>query len=437
MVSTNLIIFSIYFFKIEEYNFIHEKGMKMDTGKTLFSSIVENIGIMTSRISFPVLTNRDFPDLYLRSNLFGEDSTFSEDLVVEDFRDGRKRIYLISDDFKCNYILGRWSEGNTYRMVGPYLYGSVDPVEIRRSLIKKGMKDVDLVYLSSYYHDLPVIRDENLMLVIIQAYCVERFGSDGFEFVRLKLHLDDISDKVQAKKSYSGYQMERRSEMYAREDLLMQAISEGNYNKAASSMQKLRGYDPEYRSLSTLRDMKNYSVILATICRLAAHKGGAHAHDIDRYSSNVARLIENCPSTEELKNLRDMMIGGYCELVNKARDSGYSISINQVTDYINSHYEEDLTLSSAAERFNMSQSYLSSRFHRETGMTFSEYITEKRLEHAKTLLKGTEMTIGMIAEDCGISDNNYFSRVFRRKEGMTPLEYRQRNRKKARDGTIE
>lgn len=127
--------------------------------------------------------------------------------------------------------------------------------------------------------------------------------------------------------------------------------------------------------------------------------------------------------------MRGEMVRDYCDLVIKARNSVYSTTISQVVDFVDSHFEDELTLELVSETFNMSQSFLSSRFHRETGMTFSEYLARKRLEHAKLLLKSTEMTIGMIAEDCGIHDNNYFSRIFKKYEGLTPQEYRRKNRK--------
>ncbi len=396
----------------------------MQTVATLFTNIVLEMGIMASKVSLPVLRNGDFPDLMLRSNLFGADSPFLEDLDYEAPDDGTKKVLLISDDFNCNYILGRFDDDGSYRMVGPFLYGGVDPVEVRRNLMRRGLGNVDLTYLSRYYHDLPVIRDENLMYAIIHTHCVSRFGEGGFELVNLRLNLKDLSGDRAPVKQYSGYQMEIRSEIYARESLLMAAIAEGNYDRAQASMRRLRTHDPELRSMSTLRDMKNYSIVFNTICRLAAHQGGAHAYDIDRVSGEFSRSIENLSNVYDLMPLRETMIRSYCDLVNRARVNGYSVSIGQVTDFINSHYDEDLTLSSAAERFNMSLGHLSSRFHKETGMTFSEYLTRRRLEHAKLILRSTEMTIAMVAEDCGIPDNNYFSRLFRKYEGMTPLEYR-------------
>lgn len=401
----------------------------MDSGKTAFTRILSELGILTSEISFPVLKNKDFPDLYLRSNLLGADSPFLEEIDFSETGVEKERILLLRDDFKCNYILGRWNEDSSYRIIGPYLYGSVDPLEIRKSLIKLGMRNVDLDYLSSYYHDLPVIRDENLLSVILQVHCVSKFGSDGFEISRFKMNFKGTSDVNMPIRQYSGYQMEIRSELYAREELFMEAISEGNLNQALLALQKLRVQDPEYRTTSTMRDMKNYFIVLGTICRLAAHKGGAHAHDIDRYSNGIARRIENAPSIEALRIMRGEMVRDYCDLVIKARNSVYSTTISQVVDFVDSHFEDELTLELVSETFNMSQSYLSSRFHRETGMTFSEYLARKRLEHAKLLLKSTEMTIGMISEDCGIQDNNYFSRIFKKYEGLTPQEYRRKNRK--------
>ena len=57
-------------------------------------------------------------------------------------------------------------------------------------------------------------------------------------------------------------------------------------------------------------------------------------------------------------------------------------------------------------------------------MTLGQYIQYCRLEYAKKLLKNTEDTIAQISEQCGISDFNYFSRLFKRQYGVSPREYR-------------
>ncbi len=396
---------------------------------TMFAHIVSDLGIQISKVSVPFIKNKDFPDLHLRSNLFGADKPFTEDADFDNEQNTKMTIYLISDDFKCNYILGKQQNDSSSWVIGPFLFGSVDPLEIRRLFEKKGLKTIDFSYLSSYYHGLPVIRDENIMNIIIHAHCVSRFGKESFNIVAIKLRTRDLIETTTSERQSSGYQMERHSIIYARQDLFMLAISEGNYSQAISALRKLEIHDPEQRTANTLRDMKNYSIILNTICRIAAQKGGVSPYDIHKYSGEIARNIENSPNVKELRRQRDRMIENYCSLVKKAAVTNYSYSIRQVTDFIDSHYSEEITLSSTAAIFNMSPANLSSRFHKETGMTFSEYLLDKRIRHAKILIEKTEMTMSMIAEDCGIQDNNYFSRIFKKKEGMTPLEYRNKNRK--------
>ena len=65
------------------------------------------------------------------------------------------------------------------------------------------------------------------------------------------------------------------------------------------------------------------------------------------------------------------------------------------------------------------------RFKKETGKTVSEYIRDKRIEHAKYLLNTTHLQIQTIALHCGIMDVQYFSKIFKKQLGKTPKEYRE------------
>jgi AraC-like DNA-binding protein len=72
-----------------------------------------------------------------------------------------------------------------------------------------------------------------------------------------------------------------------------------------------------------------------------------------------------------------------------------------------------------------SHNYFSTVFKRETGKTVSEYIREKRMEHAAHLLVSTTLQIQTVALHCGILDVQYFSKLFKRHTGKTPKEYRE------------
>ena len=87
-------------------------------------------------------------------------------------------------------------------------------------------------------------------------------------------------------------------------------------------------------------------------------------------------------------------------------------------------YSENISLSSEAERLNVSDTYLSGRFTKETGMNFVEYINAVRIRYACLLLVQLQLPIQRVAELCGFTSSNYFARVFRRSEGRSPSEYR-------------
>ena len=77
-----------------------------------------------------------------------------------------------------------------------------------------------------------------------------------------------------------------------------------------------------------------------------------------------------------------------------------------------------------AKEINISPSYLSAMFSRENKTTFVEYITSKRMEHAKELLLNTKEKTSVIAEKVGYKDPHYFSYIFKKTYGISPKEFR-------------
>lgn len=96
--------------------------------------------------------------------------------------------------------------------------------------------------------------------------------------------------------------------------------------------------------------------------------------------------------------------------------------------YVAEHYmEEELSLQAVADHFDISPSYLCRLMKQELGHTFVEYLTEVRMTQAKRMLE--EESIGVkiheVAQLVGYNSQHYFSRVFKKTVGVTPLEYRQ------------
>ena len=108
--------------------------------------------------------------------------------------------------------------------------------------------------------------------------------------------------------------------------------------------------------------------------------------------------------------------------------------ISLVLDYLDKNYMRyDLTLDRVADILGLNPSYLSSLFKRLTGVNFSVYITDKRISHAKELLKDPLRSANEIAGLTGYESASYFTRAFKKKTGLTPTEYRKSLRGKGRD----
>ena len=84
----------------------------------------------------------------------------------------------------------------------------------------------------------------------------------------------------------------------------------------------------------------------------------------------------------------------------------------------------DLSLKSIAAQLNVTPGYLSALFKKECGCTLTEYVNDRRLDYALHLLTNSNRQIQTVAFESGIQDVNYFIRLFKRRTGMTPTQYR-------------
>jgi len=93
--------------------------------------------------------------------------------------------------------------------------------------------------------------------------------------------------------------------------------------------------------------------------------------------------------------------------------------------YIDDHlYDPDFQMSAVAREISLSPSYFSSIFRQEMGLAFRDYLSISRINRAKELLSTTSLQVAEIGTQCGFKDSHYFSYVFKKKTGKTPLQFR-------------
>ena len=155
----------------------------------------------------------------------------------------------------------------------------------------------------------------------------------------------------------------------------------------------------------------------------AVEAGGVHPLYIDDLSTKFAVLINEVSSLSDVNTLSSEMIHKYCLLVKNHAMKGYSAVTKEIISYIDFHYTEDLNLNYFAGMFNMSKTYLSNLFKKETVVTLTDFIHQVRMRKAITLINSSALPITAIATACGYNDINYFIRVFKRTYGLSPKQY--------------
>lgn len=100
--------------------------------------------------------------------------------------------------------------------------------------------------------------------------------------------------------------------------------------------------------------------------------------------------------------------------------------IKKACDYIDGNYASDLSLDEVALHAGVSAHYLSKLFKKETAVGFVEYLTNVRLREAKELLKSSDKPVKEIGVLVGYTDQNYFSRIFKKQTGCSPTEFKER-----------
>ena len=108
-------------------------------------------------------------------------------------------------------------------------------------------------------------------------------------------------------------------------------------------------------------------------------------------------------------------------------------SLEEVLDYINSHYNENLRLETIADMFHYNKEYLTTIFKKKYGLNVGEYVIHLKIEAAKRQLKYTTKSMDEIMESLGYADASYFYRQFKKVEGISPGQYRKEIQKIIQD----
>ena len=154
--------------------------------------------------------------------------------------------------------------------------------------------------------------------------------------------------------------------------------------------------------------------------------------DVSQYAAILTDIYTLASSSDYI---RDMRINGKLnDLLTLLMESSWhrgahtnapkKMDISSVKSFLDEHYKEKLSLESVASHFFIDKHYLARLFKEQYGVTLVTYLQQVRITHAKRMLRFTDKSIEEIGLECGIGELNYFSRVFKKLEGVSPSEFR-------------
>lgn len=111
-----------------------------------------------------------------------------------------------------------------------------------------------------------------------------------------------------------------------------------------------------------------------------------------------------------------------------AKSPSMNQQVEQAIEHIRKNLSVNITRTEVAKEVNLSEEYFSRLFRKETGETFKDYVVGLKINEAKKLLDNTSLSVGIIASKVGYSNFSHFSKTFREITGMSPVDYKKRNK---------
>ena len=178
-------------------------------------------------------------------------------------------------------------------------------------------------------------------------------------------------------------------------------------------------------NLEHIDTIKTRIVELVVIISRAAVDGGADLSFILHKNSLFYLELLKITNTDELCLWSRDMLETFMNQIDHNKDQKNLQAIQRAAEYIRDNFRNKITIDDIARAVYLSPCYVSRIFKQGLGCTLMEYLTQVRVEEAKTMLKNPKYNVMQVAEESGFEDPAYFTRVFKKLEGITPSKFKQ------------
>lgn len=301
---------------------------------------------------------------------------------------------------------------------GEYVYddllsrlpGGVSPEELARELSK-------VPYVSA-------ARVEDMShLMFLSASFLNNF--------HVSSHMLDIQELYSIQKQMSSYTTTLRGgagqlayPIFVENELL-ECIAHGDRDGASRHLNALLGYILFTLGTDVQQAKSRVYELLILISRRAI-TSGADAQMMLTLTHNYMQTIPRLADMDELCAWLAKAVNRFMEILFEYTPTKHAKVIYNAIQYIRDHYSEAISLQSVAQAVFLSPTYFSRVFRRETGETFKAYLNTVRVEQSKRLLTDQSIRLVDVALMSGFESQSYYTKVFKKKTGLSPLQYREK-----------
>ena len=333
--------------------------------------------------------------------------------------------FIHRSNYDCWFAGLHAEDGFLY--MGPMCHQRLTTSRHRQMARAYGIEDGGIPALKVF--TLPEIRN----MILLTNSMLENVSLENEELLQLNRIVNEDARRVRQEQVDFVLKEEEQNDEgshrhgYSEEQLLMQAIREG---RAADAVRLAENMDADSGRLSEdyLRHRRNLALIGIALCARAAIAGGISPESAYRISGYY---INKCDATQDpayMLHYRNRAIEELAGRVQEIRSRSVgSTHVVRARDYIRKHYRETIRLEDMAGTLGISPSYLSRLFRRETGACLQDAIAEVRVHRAAELLLYSRLSLSEIAIYVHFPNQSYFTKIFKKVMGTTPMTYRSQN----------
>ncbi len=233
------------------------------------------------------------------------------------------------------------------------------------------------------------------------------------------------TEKDLAKTAFNNREYMIEHMPYEREMAFFQSIKAGNEEEMKRLFKPLGVEGMGKLSDDKLRNLKYHLIITIAFITRYAIEGGMTMETAYNLSDIYIQRLDKCQTEQEIHVIHKEVAEDFTHRMHMiVKHHLYSRPVTICIDYIYNHLHSKMSLSDLAKTADLSSSYLSKLFKKETGVTLSQYIAQKKVEAAENMLKYSEYTCTEISNYLCFNSESYFIQVFKSFTKMTPKEYR-------------